>query len=140
MFRVICTIENASHEISGIDFEDHPSGEGVISVHPLDADEAGMFRGISGYSIVDADESEKPVAETAAEKRARKAAEKAAAAPAAAAAPEEAPADPAAETASGSDTEAAAEEATEAAPAGDDTFTGSDGEDTVVGGESEGVF
>lgn len=138
MFRVICTLENASHEISGIAFEDHPSG-GVISAHDLDADQAGVFRGINGYSIVDADDDEKPPAETAAEKRARKAAEKAAAEAAAAAEAETAAAAAAAaeaagaDTASGADTEAAADDSTEAG-ADTDTFMGSDGEDSVTGG------
>ncbi|MFD3263204.1 hypothetical protein [Phenylobacterium ferrooxidans] len=133
MFRVICTLENASHEISGIAFEDHPSG-GVISAHDLDADQAGVFRGINGYSIVDADEN--PPTETAAEKRARKAAEKAAAEAAAAAASEAAAAAEAtaADTASSSDTEAASGEDSEVASAGADTFMGSDGEDSVTGG------
>lgn len=45
-----CTRKNASHEISGVAFQDHPEG-GVVSVADLDEAQAARFLSIPGYAV-----------------------------------------------------------------------------------------
>lgn len=49
-YDVVCTLENASTEISGVTFEE---AEGGMVASGLTADEASIFRGIPGYEIRD---------------------------------------------------------------------------------------
>lgn len=51
MFKVLCTLDNASHKINGIAFETHPDG-GVVSTEPVTAEIAEYFKAIPGYKIV----------------------------------------------------------------------------------------
>ena len=60
MFNVICTLPNASDNISGVAFEPHEP-TGVITVSPVDATVAARFARIPGYEVVDLDA--KPVTE-----------------------------------------------------------------------------
>lgn len=47
---VICTLHNASNEINGIAFEDHP--EGKISIESVSEDVASAFESIPGYKLI----------------------------------------------------------------------------------------
>jgi hypothetical protein len=65
MFHVICESQNASHLINDVPFKDHESIKGdeggwmsVITVEPVPAHIAGMFKGIPGYRIIDAKSAE----------------------------------------------------------------------------------
>lgn len=89
-----CTRKNASHEISGVAFQDHPEG-GVVSVEDLDEAQAARFLSISGYEVAQVEQNE-----TAAQKKAREKAE----------AKAKAEADAAAAAQKKADDEAAAEE------------------------------
>lgn len=72
MSFIRCTRKNASHEISGVAFQDHPEG-GVVSVEEVDEAQAARFLSVPGYEVVQVE----PV-ETAAQKKAREKAETAA--------------------------------------------------------------
>lgn len=60
MSYVICTLLNASNEISGVAFEDHP--EGKVSVEAVPADVAERFASIEGYKVVKDKGGKKPAA------------------------------------------------------------------------------
>lgn len=84
---VICTLQNASNNINGVEFEDHK--EGKISVEAVSAEVAEVFAQIDGYKVVESKEAKaaKPTAaeKAAAEKAAQEEAEAKAAADAEAA-------------------------------------------------------
>ena len=48
--KILCTLPNASHLISGVAFEDIPGVAGVVSRDDLPDDIAQGFLGISGYA------------------------------------------------------------------------------------------
>lgn len=52
MFKVICTLPNASDLISGVAFEPAADG-GMVSASPVDEDVAARFAMIPGYNVVD---------------------------------------------------------------------------------------
>lgn len=61
MPRVICTLENAGDEISGVKF--HPLEDGGKVSDEIDADTAALFLSIQGYEPFDGEvEEPKPVA------------------------------------------------------------------------------
>lgn len=68
---VICTLQNASNNINGVEFEDHK--EGKISVEAVSAEVAEVFAQIDGYKVVESKEA-KAAKPTAAEKAAADAA------------------------------------------------------------------
>lgn len=51
MAKVICKLENASEEISGVKFEPHPEGIGMVSEEISD-EAAASFASITGYELV----------------------------------------------------------------------------------------
>lgn len=59
--HVICTLPHASHLINNVVFKDHDSG-GVITADPVEPHVAALFKGIQGYTIVDA-KDEKPASD-----------------------------------------------------------------------------
>lgn len=64
MPKVICTLENASSEISGVKFTPHPDG-GAVSEEISD-DQAAAFVAITGYALVEeAQPAGKPTAAAA---------------------------------------------------------------------------
>ncbi len=65
MSYVICTLPNASDEISGVAFEDHP--EGKVSVEAVSAEVAERFASIDGYKVVKDKGGKKPAASKGAE-------------------------------------------------------------------------
>lgn len=67
-FDVVCSLPNASDNISGVPFDWNEKDQTRIA-RDLTADQAGLFRGIEGYQILDAKGGAQ--AETAAEKKAR---------------------------------------------------------------------
>ena len=73
MPKILCTLENAALEISGIKFIRNPDGDGLISENEVDEPHLSIFTEIPGYAL--AEESPAPVAETkketAAERKAR---------------------------------------------------------------------
>lgn len=54
---VICTLLNASDEINGIAFEDHP--EGKVSVEKVPDEIAAIFESIPGYKLAKTKDSKK---------------------------------------------------------------------------------
>ncbi len=62
-----CTRKNASHEISGVAFQNHPEG-GVVSVEEVDDDLAAMFLSVPGYEVVEVEPEETPAQKKAREK------------------------------------------------------------------------
>lgn len=74
-----CTRKNASHEISGVAFKNHPEG-GVVSVEEVDDDLAAMFLSVPGYEVVEVEPEETPAQKKAREKAEAKAKAEAAAA------------------------------------------------------------
>lgn len=60
MPKVICTLENASDEISGVKFTPHPDG-GVVS-EEISEDQAAAFTSVPGYALVTAAVVTAPVA------------------------------------------------------------------------------
>lgn len=52
--KILCTLPNASEEISGIAFEKHPNG-GMVSVDPVPEDVAEVLLSIDGYKAVEED-------------------------------------------------------------------------------------
>jgi hypothetical protein len=55
MYNVICRLPNASELINDIAFEPLESGDGMITVDPVEADVAEGFASILGYEAVDLD-------------------------------------------------------------------------------------
>lgn len=71
-FNVLCTLPNASEEISGIAFKATDKPEPGMLAENLSADQAALFKGIPGYSILT---PSAPKNESPAEKKEREARE-----------------------------------------------------------------
>lgn len=52
MPKVICTLPNASDEISGVKFSKHPDREGAMVSENISEDQAAHFLSIAGYEPV----------------------------------------------------------------------------------------
>lgn len=52
MPKVICTLPNASEEISGVKFQPHPDREGVMVSETVDDNVAARFCSIPGYELL----------------------------------------------------------------------------------------
>lgn len=66
MAKVICTLENASDEISGVKFKKHPDGAGMVS-EDISDEQAARFASIPGYELVGAKKADSATEKAAAE-------------------------------------------------------------------------
>lgn len=60
LFKVICTLPNASLLISGVAFAPVKEREGAVASDLVDEDTANLFKNIPGYSIVEVAEQSPP--------------------------------------------------------------------------------
>lgn len=84
MTKIVCTLDNASEEISGVKFAQNE--DGLMVSEDINDETADVFLSIPGYHVADGESVPKPAAseskkpETAAQKKAREKAEAEAAA------------------------------------------------------------